>query len=267
MRPIVRFLLRYGIGYREFATICKAIFVDVATTEYGLRGRPTNLSRVAAMTGISRKEVSHLRSIARQLLSIPSMINSLNPPSVVLHFWHSDPDFADNDHAARPLRFSGPNSFSVLVRRYAGDIPAGAIRAELKRSGAIREESDGTLIALRQHHTPLDVDAGFIRSMAFSLANLANTLVLNAVEPVTVVDKNGADPGRFERYVWSSRLPAGRVSEFKLLASRKAEKLLAQLDRWIGEHETQGPGSNKIVQPSLITGLGIYYFETSLDSS
>jgi len=40
MRPIVRILLRYGIGYREFVEVVKTAFVDVASSDFGLRGRP-----------------------------------------------------------------------------------------------------------------------------------------------------------------------------------------------------------------------------------
>jgi hypothetical protein len=45
LRPIARFLMKSGIGYREFAEISKSAFVDVATSDYGLRGRPTNIPR------------------------------------------------------------------------------------------------------------------------------------------------------------------------------------------------------------------------------
>ena len=61
MRPVVRILLRYGIGYREFAEITKTAFVDIASSDFGIRGRPTNISRVAVMTGLTRKEVRRLR--------------------------------------------------------------------------------------------------------------------------------------------------------------------------------------------------------------
>lgn len=60
MRPIVRILLRYGIGYREFLEVTKTAYVDVASSDFGLRGRPTNISRVAVMTGLTRKEVKRL---------------------------------------------------------------------------------------------------------------------------------------------------------------------------------------------------------------
>ncbi|MFQ5608658.1 MAG: DUF6502 family protein, partial [Woeseiaceae bacterium] len=43
---IARIFLRYNIGYREFSDLSKAAFVQVATESYGIRGRPTNVSRV-----------------------------------------------------------------------------------------------------------------------------------------------------------------------------------------------------------------------------
>ena len=43
LRPIARILLRFGIGFREFAEISKTAFVEVATSDFGIRGRPTNI--------------------------------------------------------------------------------------------------------------------------------------------------------------------------------------------------------------------------------
>jgi hypothetical protein len=47
IKPIARALLRSGISFREFSDVAKAAFVQVATEDYGIRGRPTNISRVA----------------------------------------------------------------------------------------------------------------------------------------------------------------------------------------------------------------------------
>ena len=47
LKPVVSFLLKCGLTWREFAAIAKSVFVEVASREYGLRGRPTNISRVA----------------------------------------------------------------------------------------------------------------------------------------------------------------------------------------------------------------------------
>src|SRR5690606_444672 len=61
LRPVVRVLLRHGITYRHFAALSKALYVEVASTDYGLRGRPTNVARTALLTGLDRKEVKRLR--------------------------------------------------------------------------------------------------------------------------------------------------------------------------------------------------------------
>ena len=46
-RPLAQMLLRAGVNWREVAELGKATFVEVATREFGIRGRPTNISRVA----------------------------------------------------------------------------------------------------------------------------------------------------------------------------------------------------------------------------
>src|SRR6267154_1668494 len=145
LRPLVRLLLRGGIGYSEFNFVARSVFVDVATREYGLRGRPTNTSRVSAITGISRKQVGKLRAERRLTRWTPNM--EATPLSTILHYWHHDPEFCSAAGTPRPLSSEGPGSFGALVARYGGDIPAGAIPASLIRAGTASENQEGLLIA------------------------------------------------------------------------------------------------------------------------
>ncbi len=92
MLPMSRFLLRSGIGYKEFAQVCKSAFVQVATDDYGIRGRPTNISRVAVMTGLTRKEVKKIRKYRVDSAGDLWGAN-LSPPTQTLNHWHADPDF------------------------------------------------------------------------------------------------------------------------------------------------------------------------------
>ena len=144
MRPVVRILLRYGIGYREFVEVAKTAYVDVASTDFGLRGRPTNISRVAVMTGLTRKEVKRLRD---KIESGDSRISvKTTPLADVLHHWHAQEEFTDSSGRPVVLPFSGAErSFSSLVKKFGGDIPAGAMRTELARVGAIVESANGEL--------------------------------------------------------------------------------------------------------------------------
>ena len=61
LAPLARTLLRCGVSYTEFAELSKRAFVDAASKDYGVRNRPTNIARVAVMTGLTRKEVSRIR--------------------------------------------------------------------------------------------------------------------------------------------------------------------------------------------------------------
>src|SRR5690606_20191971 len=137
MLPVARFLLRSGIGYKEFAEIARVAFVDVASVDYGIRGRPTNYSRISAMTGINRKEVRRLRLLERPLEGE----QCLSPLADVLHRWHTHPDFLDPSGAPKTLQFQGENSFSDLVRIAAGDLPSNAVKVELIRCGAVDRKS------------------------------------------------------------------------------------------------------------------------------
>ncbi len=61
--PLAKALLRLGVTYSEFSDIAKIAFVNAASSEFGKRGRHTNVSRVAIQTGLSRKEIGRINSI------------------------------------------------------------------------------------------------------------------------------------------------------------------------------------------------------------
>ncbi|MDZ7771005.1 MAG: DUF6502 family protein [Woeseiaceae bacterium] len=141
LRPLARALLRAGIGYREFAEISKAAFVDIATQDYGLRGRPTNISRVAVMTGLTRKEVRRLRD--KSAAGEETVVLRSAPMAIILHRWFTEDSFIDEHGLPLALPFEssdGSPSFSGLVRRFGGDVPPGAMRTELKRIKAVDED-------------------------------------------------------------------------------------------------------------------------------
>ncbi|MGD8964745.1 MAG: DUF6502 family protein, partial [Gammaproteobacteria bacterium] len=91
MEPIARFLIKHGIGYKEFADVAKIAFVNVATEEYGKRGRPTNISRTSVLTGLTRKEVKRVRTQleAGHRMATPR----LGKPAQLLEIWHHDEQF------------------------------------------------------------------------------------------------------------------------------------------------------------------------------
>lgn len=253
--PIVKLMLRCGLGCPEFVAVAKTVFVQAASDDYGLRGRPTNVSRVAAMTGLSRKEVSRIRSEQQSDRWTPDM--EVTPANTVLHYWHFDPSFCVEPGQPRALPLHGTNGFAALVKKYAGDIPAGAIRKALIRAGTVVEDSDGKLVVKERYFYPAAFNEDFIRNAAFALRSLGETLVHNASLAGDRASPGAIRHGRFERFAWTDRLSEEAIVQFKQWARREGTRFIERADDWIGAHEEVTP----IDSSRRTAGVGVYYFE------
>lgn len=136
LQPLARLFLRFGVSYREYCELSKAAFVAVAGEDFGVHGRPTNASRIAAMTGLTRKEIGRIR---RKIQSGDSAVTDRQSPiNEVLSAWCSADEFVDARGRPRRLPLKGERaSFESLVGQFAGDIPEGAMRKELQRIDAV----------------------------------------------------------------------------------------------------------------------------------
>src|SRR5690606_13401168 len=143
MKPIIMLLLRNGVTYKEFALLCKSIFVEAAAQDYGIRGRPTNVSRIAVLTGIDRKEVKRIKDLLQENTVALEAQSSQDRITRLLTAWHRDPEFSAGDNQARVLPVDGElGSFQSLVRRFGGDVPRQALFKEMLRVGVIARHDD-----------------------------------------------------------------------------------------------------------------------------
>jgi len=256
--------MKAGIGYREFAEISKSAFVDVATTDYGLRGRPTNISRVAVMTGLTRKEVKRLRDKISAGTQID--MQRVIPPAEIIEKWHSDSDFLDR--AGRPitLPFDGPvPSFASLVKKYGGDIPPGAMRTELKRVGAMSEDESGELTVKMKYFRPVDRDAQLQRALSQALYGLALNIDHNLDIDHTAA-QGAHDNSWVERTAFSTRIRRGDNSRVRRISQDRAIEFVESVNDLFSAYETiysdDEPGWD-----STTVGVGVFYFETDEDDT
>ncbi|MDH3587919.1 MAG: DUF6502 family protein [Gammaproteobacteria bacterium] len=250
MRPIVAMLLRSGITWKEFADLSRTVFVRVATEGYGRKGRPTNVSRVAILTGLSRREVTR----QRKLLDADDQMSSDSQISVaarVLSGWYQDPDFLGGDGNPVDLRRTGPHpSFESLLKRYSGDIPPVALSKELLGVGAIREQSDGTLSAQSRYYMPLQLDSNAVLRAGSVWHDLGETINHN-------LTRGKSEPGRFEGRATNSRLSRKAVAALQQMVEEKAQALLEESDQWLSDHESEGENEG------VRAGIGIYLIDDS----
>lgn len=259
LRPVVRLWLQSGLGYGQFESIAKSVFVGVATNDYQSRGRPANYSQVSAITGISRKEVSRIRKAESPARWSPSMETS--PVNTILHHWHFDPTFSDANGMARSLPFEGTGSFSELVSRYGGDIPPGAMRVALQKMGIIRPDADGPLVPMQPYYYARVFDADFVRRLGFALSSLGMTLGHNALvhQRTDIPNEEKRVLGRLERAAWSEHVLPYKRQEFKSWVDEAAPLFLEEANRQLAASEL--PRETWSANRPRAIGVGVYFFE------
>jgi len=252
LRPIAKILLRFGIGFREFSEITKTAFVDVATSEYGLRGRPTNISRVAVMTGLTRKEVRRIREKIEN--GNQSVVIKTTPLSEVLHRWHAESEYLDSSGRPAVLPFSGETgSFSSLVKLYGGDIPPGAMRTELKRVAAVEEDEDGNLKAVSRTLHPKGAHEKLVTTLVHAVYPLVATVAHN-VNPDRE-DESWAQMTTYSRSIRKSDIPRlRRISFDRLTEVAESVDDLFMAYETLHETDVEAGDDNTVA-------VGVYYFE------
>jgi hypothetical protein len=253
LRPVARWLMRSGVTWKEFAELSREAFVHTAFDEFGIRGRPTNVSRVALLTGLSRRDVRRVRQEVADAAG-SSAEDSLNHASRVLSGWHQDPDFLEPDGRPRVLPAQGAGaSFEALLRRYAGDIPGTALVKELVKSGSIERLDGGAYRVVRRYYMPRQMDGHAVLRAGSVLADLVSTVEHN-------LSRVPRDPSRFEgraqnRYVDRRSLPA-----FRAFVEREAQGLLERVDDWMASNEADAAGDGT---QTVRLGVGVYAIQDS----
>jgi hypothetical protein len=248
--PIARVLLKNGIGYREFENVCRHAFVRVAATEFGVRGRETNTSRISAMTGIARKEVQRLKQGNEH--DLKEVGNKLSPLADLLHLWATSREFQNRtgEPADLALHGAGFGTFPELVRKCVRDIPPGAVRAELLRLGVAEQPQEDLVRLVRRSLIPPGSDERLASALTYSLSGLAETIAYNN-DPETPKDER-----RFERYVESRPLSEQEIEEIRQVLRRRLEAVSEEMDSLM---DPELPVETRLEGRRI--GVGLYYTE------
>lgn len=252
LRPIVYLLIKSGVSWREFSDVAKTSFVEVATDRFGIRGRPTNASRVAILTGLGRREVARQRELLAA--SADAEPTYLNAATRVLSGWHQDPEYIDDAGEPRSLTASGSvPSFEELCRRYAGDIPASALLKELRSVGAVSRGDDSRLRALSRVYIPVRVDPAKVLRAGSVLEDIGSTVVHDLICPPR-------QPLRFERRAVNDRIAARHLIEFRRFLELEGQGFLERVDDWLTRHEASA--EERARGATLRLGVGVYHLQS-----
>ena len=253
LNPVVRLLLKYEVSHSEFSELAKRSYVEVAYKYFAIPGRKKTYSRVAVLTGLSRKEVVRLTKLEQD--QPPVTKGPLNRAARVIGGWLHDPDFNDKDNNPLTLALRGDGAtFEELVARYSGDITARAILDELVRVGAVEKVDKETVKLCHHSYIPEGSDPEKVDVMATCAADLLDSAVHN-------ISSENKDDAYFQRQVAYSDIPESVIDEFKQLSHAKSLALLMEMNDWLAKKK-------KAVKPSEgentgRVGVGIYYIQNN----
>ena len=252
LRPLVRILLRNGIAYGSFAELAKKVYVDVAYDEFAPEKKMQSMSRVSALTGLTRKEAKRLHEL--QTTDAGETEQRYNRAVRVISGWVNDPEFHDAQGQPAELPIDAETaSFSALVKKYSGDVTTQSMLAVLGVAASI-EKVDGRVRLVQHAYVPGNDASEKLRILGTDAAELIATIDHNLVS-----DENAL---HYQRKVSNLCVSTSALPAFQKLSAEKAQALLEELDTWLSTHEA---GSSQDSEPGKYVSLGIYYYDSSQD--
>jgi len=254
LQPLIRILIRNGVSYYEFNEVVKSVYVEVAERDFAIAGRKSSQSRIAILTGFTRKEVARQKALLDSGTLFETTSN-LNKVTRVLVGWHSDPEFTGPYGMPIELPFDAgaAPSFSHLVRKYCGDVSPLEMLEELIRVGAVEKSSSGLYKVLMRTYIPERLNPDALERFGEVVRNFIETYEYN-------IETQEPSARRFERIVFADDgLRASLMPAFEQLIRTKGLQLLVELDNWLSAQELT-PGAKNKSEPRVRTGLGIYHF-------
>ncbi|MBK7951458.1 MAG: hypothetical protein IPK00_22510 [Deltaproteobacteria bacterium] len=257
LRPLVRLVLKRGMAFGQFAELVKHAYVEAAEEDFTVPGRKLTISRVAVLTGLTRKEASRLMQ-EEPAVSESQARRRVNRAARVVSAWAVDPTFQDGGGNPLDLPFDaseGP-TFGRLVAQHGADVPPRAVLDELIRVGAVVRRDDGLIHLVERAYIPAGDEAAKLDILGTDVADL-----IASIEHNLDVD---ASVRYFQRKVAYDNLPPDYLPALRDLLAQKGQALLETLNDDMARHDRDLSGV-AVDGPRRRAMVGIYYFEDETD--
>ncbi len=244
---LARMLLRSGLNCRQFIELAKVAYVRVVTEDFGRSGRPTNVSRTAMLTGLTRVAVRKTREFSALPSSTPSSDRRLYSLTALLKDWHHDSAFLRGDGQPSPLHMEeGSPTFGDLVHRHFGDVAVKTVLKELLDVGSVVMAGDGCVRVVRDYHMLPPVPEQHAERAGLLLSDFIQTVGHN-------MNRVPSEAPRFESRTTFADVPSHKRDAFYALLEKEASAMSARLYQWLREQHAAEPEAQTVRM-----GVGIY---------
>ena len=229
-KPLVRLLIAQGVTHAEFSETAKEVYVETALRHFETDGR-VNKSRVAILTGLTRKEV---KNVVDRALNAADKEKTHSRPARVLTGWFADPKFQGPYGIPLELPYDSGDtespSFVDLVRRYSGDMAPRQMLNQLVESGSVLEV-DGRYKAVSRIFLHSKLSPAMIQRLGSVGYRVFSSAARN-------IDREASDVGYFDRMVFADDGCSEEVIElFNEFIKARGQEFLEELDVWFSSRK------------------------------
>jgi len=254
-KPLVRLMIAQGVTHAEFSETAKEVYVETALRHFETEGR-INKSRIAILTGLTRKEV---KNVVDRALDSSKSERTHSRPARVLTGWHSDPYFQGPYGIPLELPYeSGDNEvadFVELVRRYSGDMAPRQMLNQLIESGAVIEV-EGRLKAVSRIFLHSKLSPALIKRLGSVGYRVFSSAANN-------IDRDPDVTGYFDRMVFADEGCTDEVIElFSEYIKTRGQEFLEELDVWFSSRKDEGKADKNRKQTGVYM---VHYVEDEDD--
>lgn len=248
-KPLIRLLIAQGVTHAEFSETAKEVYVETALRHFETDGR-VNKSRVAILTGLTRKEV---KNVIDRALTTERREKTYSRPARVLTGWYSDPQFQGPYGIPLELpydvRDAGGPSFVELVRRYSGDMAPRQMLNQLLESGSVIEV-EGRYKAVSRTFTHSKLSPDLIRRLGSVGYRVFSSAAKN-------IDRDDEEGGHFDRMVFADDGCTDEIiDQFDEYIRIRGQEFLEELDVWFSSRKDEA----KSGEPRKETGLYMVHY-------
>ena len=230
LKPLIRLLIAQGVTHAEFSETAKEVYVETALRNFEKDGR-INKSRVAILTGLTRKEV---KNVVDRALESGYREKPYSRPERVLTGWYSDPKFQGPYGIPLELPYDSNDpdqkSFIELVKQYSGDMAPRQMLNQLLEAGSVIE-IEGRYKAVRRDFKHSKLTPELIERLGRVGYRVFSTAAKN-------IDKEADASGHFDRMVSADDGCSDAVlEEFDEYIKSRGQQFLEEIDVWFSSRK------------------------------
>jgi hypothetical protein len=256
LKPLVRLLIAQGVTHAEFSQTAKEVYVETALRHFETEEK-VNKSRVAILTGLTRKEV---KNVIDRALTTSYKEKMHSRPARVLTGWYSDPIYQGPYGIPLELPYDGGDSnepsFIGLVRNYSGDMAPRQMLQQLIEAGSV-VEVDGRYKAVSRIFLHSKLSPSLIERLGLVGYRVFSTAAKNID-----IDREGSSNTLFDRMVFADDGCTSEVIDrFAEYLQQRGQSFLEELDVWFSSRKDLKDSG----EPKRETGLYMVHYVEDKD--